>query len=270
MNRLEGKVAVVVGAARGIGLATAREFLAEGATVYSCDIRDTAVDVQHPRYSHRIVDATNETEMQALVDSVLAAENRIDILFCNVGIHLGKEVTETSVDEFDHLLAVNMKSAFLACRAVLPSMLARRAGNIVITSSNGGIIGRPGDPVYNASKHALVGFAKSLAVAYADRGIRVNTVNPGIIDTDMARGTADELSAAVQKKLVATTPAARIGDPVEVAKTVVFLAGDEARFINGIALAIDGAKSAGVMRADRYSLDFHMSEIRSNGPVTVG
>lgn len=217
-----------------------------------------------PAYTHRALDATDEDDIRQFIAAVLAETGRIDILFCNVGIHLVKDITDTSVEEFNDVFATNVKSAFLACRAVDPSMLEHRRGSIIITSSNGGLMGRPTDPIYNASKHALVGLTKSLSVAYARHGIRVNAINPGAIDTDMLRGPVTEPSDEFWKKVTASTPAARVGAATEVAKTVVFLASDEARFINGVALPIDGAKSAGTMPEDRYSLNFDLSEAPSS------
>ncbi|MFJ8917329.1 SDR family NAD(P)-dependent oxidoreductase [Amycolatopsis sp. NPDC102389] len=258
MGRLAGKVAVVFGGARGIGLATVKEFVAEGATVFSSDVREPAETVEGAR--HSLVDATDEGQVDAFVRGVVAETGRVDVLFNNVGIHLGKPLADTTLAEFDNIFALNVRAAFLGTRAVLPHMIANKAGSIVTTSSNGGVMGRPGDPVYNATKHALVGMTKSIAVAHAHQGIRANTINPGAIDTDMLRGTlaSPEDFEARQHQLTASTPAARVGEAWEVAKAVVFLASDESRFVNGVALPIDGAKAAGAMPGDRYSLDFEL------------
>jgi NAD(P)-dependent dehydrogenase (short-subunit alcohol dehydrogenase family) len=260
MGRLADKVAVVFGGARGIGLATVKEFLAEGATVFASDIREPAQKLAFVNYTHTIVDATDETQVGELVLDVLTRAGRIDVLVNNVGIHLGKPLADTTLAEFDNIFALNVRAAFLGTRAVLPHMIERKAGSIITTSSNGGLMGRPGDPVYNATKHALVGMMKSIAVAHAHQGIRANTVNPGAIDTDMLRGTlaSPEEFETKHHQLVASTPAARIGEAWEVAKAVVFLASDESRFISGIALPIDGAKAAGAMPGNRYSLDFEL------------
>ena len=258
MGRLAGKVAVVFGGARGIGLATVKEFVAEGATVFSSDIREPAEAVEGAR--HSLVDATDEGQVDEFVRGVVAETGRVDVLFNNVGIHLGKPLVDTTLAEFDNIFALNVRAAFLGTRAVLPHMIANKAGSIVTTSSNGGVMGRPGDPVYNATKHALVGLTKSIAVAHAHQGIRANTVNPGAIDTDMLRGTLaspDDFEAK-QHQLTASTPAARVGEAWEVAKAVVFLASDESRFVNGVALPVDGAKAAGAMPGNRYSLDFEL------------
>lgn len=226
--------------------------------MHASDIREPAERIDG--YQHSIVDATDESQVDAFVRGVIAERGRIDVLFNNVGIHLGKPLADTTLAEFDHIFALNVRAAFLGTRAVLPHMIEWKAGSIVTTSSNGGVMGRPGDPVYNATKHALVGMMKSIAVAHAHQGIRANTVSPGAIDTDMLRGTlasADEFEAK-QHQLVASTPAARVGEAWEVAKAVVFLASDESRFVNGAVLPIDGAKAAGAMPGNRYSLDFEL------------
>ncbi|WP_037600684.1 SDR family NAD(P)-dependent oxidoreductase [Streptacidiphilus rugosus] len=262
MNRLKNKVVVVFGGARGIGAATARECVAEGAQVYSCDIREIDDPELSAQCSHSIVDATNEHQVAAFVASVVAETGRVDVLFSNVGIHLGKPLADATVEDFNSVFSLNVRSTFLAVREVLPHMIRGGGGSIVINSSNGGLMGRPADPVYNASKHALVGLAKSIAVAHAHQGIRANTVNPGGIMTDMLLGTvenADQVASDdLQRRFSASTPAARVGQPWEVAKAVVFLASDESRFVNGIALAVDGAKAAGAMPANRYALDFEL------------
>ncbi|WP_170220774.1 SDR family NAD(P)-dependent oxidoreductase [Amycolatopsis cihanbeyliensis] len=263
MGRLQDKIVVVFGGARGIGLATVREMLAEGAVVYSADVREPAEELAlagSAHYNTVVLDATDEEQVNRFVEDVVDARGRIDVLFNNVGIHLGKPLAETTLEEFDEVFALNVRTAFLGTRAVLPHMIGRRGGSIITTSSNGGVMGRPGDPVYNASKHALVGLMRSVAVAHAQQGIRANTVNPGAIDTDMLRGTlsSPEEFESRRHRLVASTPAARVGEAWEVAKAVVFLACDESRFVNGVSLPVDGAKSAGAMPSERYSLDFEL------------
>ncbi len=259
MPRLEGKVAVVFGAARGIGREIVRQFVAEGAFVHASDLLPLEPG-NEPESSLRsaIVDASDPGAVTVFLDAVMAHSGHVDILVNNAGIHLPKSVVDTTPEEFDRIFAVNVKPAYLACRYLLPSMLAQGRGSIINTSSNGGVMGRPGDPLYNASKHAVVGLTKSLAVAYAQQGIRVNAVCPGAIDTPMLRasvsgfGTPEEMV----RQFVANTPMARVAHASEVAAAVVFLASDESPFINGVALPIDGAKSAGQLTPDRYRTDF--------------
>jgi NAD(P)-dependent dehydrogenase (short-subunit alcohol dehydrogenase family) len=259
MPRLEGKVAVVFGAARGIGREIVRQFVAEGAFVHAADLLPLEPGTE-PESSLRsaIVDASDPEPVAAFLDSVMAHSGYVDVLVNNAGIHLPKSVVESTPEEFDRIFAVNVKPAYLACRYLLPSMLERGRGSIINTSSNGGIMGRPADPLYNASKHAIIGLTKSLAVAYAQQGIRVNAVCPGAIDTPMLRASVSGSVSPedVVRRAVASAPMARVAHASEVAAAVVFLASDESPFINGVALPIDGAKSAGQLTADRYRTDF--------------
>lgn len=262
MPRLEGKVAVVFGAARGIGREIVRQFVAEGASVYAADLLpleagsepvDSLVAVQ--------LDASDPIAVATFLNDVLAAAGHVDVLVNNAGIHLGRSVIDTTPEEFDRIFRVNVKPAYLACRHLLPGMIARGRGSIINMSSNGGVIGRPGDPIYNASKHAVVGLTKSLAVAHGQQGIRVNALCPGAIDTPMLRSTipADAPFVDMIPQFVATTPMARVARTSEVAAAAVFLASDESPFINGVALPIDGGKAAGVLSNDRYRLDFDLT-----------
>lgn len=262
MNRLLGKSAVVFGGAQGIGRAIVAAFVAEGATVYASDIKAIEPgEEKAEQLQTAIVDAADPAQVAAYVAGVLASAGHIDILVNNVGIHLPKSILEAEPEDFDRVFNVNVKTAYLACRALVPHMLERRRGSIINLSSNGGVIGRPADPLYNASKHAVLGLTKSLAVAYAQHGLRINAVCPGAVDTAMLRGGITD-QAEYERRIpsfVASTPAARVAQTSEVAAAVVFLASDESPAINGIALPIDGAKSSGVMSGDRYRLDFDLN-----------
>jgi NAD(P)-dependent dehydrogenase (short-subunit alcohol dehydrogenase family) len=260
--RLEGKVAVVIGGARGIGREIVRQFVAEGAYVHAADLRPLEPGSESPsRLASAQLDASDPAAVAAFLDGVLAASGYVDVLVNNAGIHLGASVIDTTPEDFDRIFNVNVKPAYLACRHLLPGMLARGRGSIINMSSNGGVMGRPSDPIYNASKHAVVGLTKSLAVAYGQQGIRVNAICPGAIDTPMLRGTipADAPLAEMTHRFIANTPMARIAKTSEVAAAAVFLASDESPFINGVALPIDGGKSAGVLTADRYRMDFDLT-----------
>lgn len=262
MNRLLGKHAVVFGGAQGIGRAIVASFVAEGATVYASDIKPIEPgDEPAERLRTATVDASDAAQVAAYVDGVLAETGHVDILVNNVGIHLPRSVIDAEPDDFDRVFNVNVKTVYLACRALVPHMLERRRGSIINLSSNGGVIGRPADPLYNASKHAVIGLTKSMAVAYAQHGLRVNAVCPGAVDTAMLRGGITDQAEYEQRipAFVASTPAARVAHTSEVAAAVVFLASDESPAINGIALPIDGAKSSGVMTSDRYRLDFDLN-----------
>lgn len=262
MHRLTGKVAVVFGAARGIGREIVRQFVAEGACVYAADLlpledgsesASSLVSVQ--------LDASDPDAVARFLDGIMATAGQVDVLVNNAGIHLGRSVMDTTPEEFDRIFQVNVKPAYLACRHLLPGMITRGRGSIINMSSNGGVIGRPDDPIYNASKHAVVGLTKSLAVAYGQQGIRINAICPGAIDTPMLRSTVplDAPFAETIPRFVANTPMARVARTSEVAAAAVFLASDESPFINGVALPIDGGKSAGVLPAHRYRLDFDLT-----------
>jgi NAD(P)-dependent dehydrogenase (short-subunit alcohol dehydrogenase family) len=270
-GRLKEKIVVVLGGARGIGFASAQACIREGALVAIGDVRPMGeAPGAEGRFLFEEVDATNAQQVDAFIGSVIEGHGGVDVLFNNVGRNLPKSVLEVEPEEFDDLFRVNVRSAYLGCRAVLPHMLERRAGSIINMSSNGGIMGRPADPVYNATKHAIVGLTRSLAVAYAHLGIRVNAICPGPIDTPMLRelATSDEDFRERLPLFVATTPAARMGQADEVAQSVVFLAGDESRFITGATLPVDGGKAAGVMPIDRYRTDLALFGERSDGTST--
>lgn len=258
MPRLAEKIAVVIGAARGIGQQVVNQFVAEGATVYAADLLPMeSTDMVHATQ----LDATDQAALRAFLDNALAGTGYVDILVNNAGIHLPKSILDTTPEDFDRVFGVNIKPMFLACKHVLPSMLARGRGSIVNTSSNGGIMGRPGDPIYNASKHAIIGLTKSLAVAYAQQGVRVNAVCPGAIDTPMLRASVPGAGPYEEMipKFVSNTPAARVAHASEVASAILFLASDESPFITGVALPIDGGKSAGQLTPDRYRTDFTLN-----------
>lgn len=260
MSRLEGKVAVVTGGARGIGRAIVSAFAAEGAVVHVADLVPLEPGTEAPgSVAAAQVDVSDSEQVRRFLDEVLASAGQIDILVNNVGIHLPASVIEATPEDFDRVFAVNVRSAYLTCHFLLPQMVERGVGSIVNVSSNGGLIGRPEDPLYNATKHALVGLTKSLAVAHAQQGIRVNAVCPGPVDTAIMRGamSAEEFAERTPG-LVASTPAARIAAAEEVATAVLFLASDESPAITGAALPVDGGKSAGVLTADRYRTDIRV------------
>ena len=261
--RLRNKVAVITGGASGIGLATARVFAREGAKVAIGDIVDAAPSIKGITASGgdafaQVIDVTRSGQIDSLIDAAVDRWGGLDIMFNNAGVGLPKPITEVSEAEFDRIFAVNVKGVYLGCKAALPFLLRRRAGSIINMSSNGGLIGRPADPVYCATKHAVMGLTKSLALNYAHLNIRVNALCPGPINTPMlwAGATGEEQRRAKLSQVLASCPAARYASADEVAAAALFLASDESAFINGIGLAIDGAKAAGIMPLDRYRLDF--------------
>ncbi len=254
MGKLQDKVAVVVGGARGIGLATAKLMMLEGAVVTIADILEPGEDTGA---SFHGLDASDVGAVDELADLVLRQHGRIDVLYNNLGIHYSAQIPDSDPEEFDRVMRINVKSHYLTSRAFLPAMIGQESGSMVFMSSHGGIAGRPTDPVYNASKHAVTGLMRSIAVAYAHLGIRANAVAPGAVDTPMLRAAlpnsqnVDDLMGA----LTANIPLARIAQPEEVASVVVFLASEEASYVTGHVIPVDGGRMAGVMPGNRYRTD---------------
>jgi NAD(P)-dependent dehydrogenase (short-subunit alcohol dehydrogenase family) len=261
-GRLAGKTAIIVGASRGIGRASVEAFLAEGAYVIGCDHQDAAPLERQEQYRHESIDARDGDDVERVLSQIVTDISRVNVLYYNVGGYVSKPIADSTNDDFDRLFALNLRSAFIAIRAVLPTMIEQGSGSILCTSSNGGVMGRPADPLYNATKHGIVGLVRSIAVAHAHQGVRANAIAPGAIETDLLRTLVPEghhlSDPDITRAIVASTPAARIGRAEEVAATAVFLASDEARFINGITVPIDGAKSAGALPTARYRLDFEL------------
>jgi NAD(P)-dependent dehydrogenase (short-subunit alcohol dehydrogenase family) len=272
--RLAGKVAIVTGGARGIGRAAVELFVREGARVAVADIHDGSETVDAANAAkadavawpvgeavYRRTDVTEEEDFAELLRETAERWDGIDVVFNNAGIALSRPIADTTVEDFERVMAVNVRSVFLGCKLSLPYLLERGRGSVVNMSSNGGLIGRTGDPVYNASKHAVMGLTKSLALTYASHNIRYNAVCPGPIDTPMIWGDAKTAAEREERlpAVLASCPMARAGSPDEVAQAALFLASDESSFITGAGLPVDGGKAAGAMTPDRYRLDFDLN-----------
>jgi NAD(P)-dependent dehydrogenase (short-subunit alcohol dehydrogenase family) len=231
--RLEGKIAVVTGAASGIGRATADLFAEEGATVYATDVDardggDRIIPVRH--------DASAEAEWQDLLRRIEAEQGRLDILVNNAGI-VGTydTITTVSMSDYHRLIAVNQTGFFLGMRFAIPLMQRGGKGSIVNVSSIWGLIGAVGVAPYQASKGAVTTLTKNAALTYAP-AIRANSVHPGAILTKII----EKQDAAMNRQLIADTPLARMADPREVTYSILFLASDESAFVTGAELVIDG------------------------------
>ena len=242
--RLKDKVAIVTGAARGIGLGIARALAREGARVAVCDIRAELLDeaVAEIEASQCQVlgfqmDVTRVEQIQQVVDSVLGQWGSIDILVNNAGIYEVLPFEEISEAQWDRLLAVNLKGAFLCCQAIVPHMKRQGSGRVVnIASSAGKTGGVLAGAHYSVSKAGLICLAKQLARELGPHGITVNAIAPGRIDTPMIQTVSKEENEAFVQK----TPLGRLGTPEDVANAVVFLASDEASFITGEILDVNG------------------------------
>ncbi len=238
MARLKDKVAIITGGARGIGRATAELFAREGAQVYVTDVKAPEPPYEDPAIHFSVMDVASEQGWSDLVDGIVARHGAVDILVNNAGIGGSQlALADENMADWDRVIAVNQTGVFLGMRAVLPGMRAKKAGSIINFSSIWGIAAVPGAAAYHATKAAVRHLSKHAAVTYAIDNIRVNSVHPGIIATPMVLDDqADETSAAV----VAATPLGRMGQPIELANGVLFLASDESSFVTGTELVIDG------------------------------
>jgi 3-oxoacyl-[acyl-carrier protein] reductase len=238
----ENKVAIVTGASRGIGRAIAQELARRGALVVAA-ARGTnaqaAVDeivAAGGRAEAAAAEMTDTASLEALVSGVVARHGRIDVLVSNAGITRDQLMLRMKRADWDEVIGTNLSAAFTLCQAVLKPMIRQRSGRIVAISSVVGQSGNAGQANYAASKAGLIGFCKSLAKEVASRNITVNVVAPGLIDTDMTRA----LTADTQKDWAAQIPLGRPGTPADVAAAVCFLASDEASYITGQVLAVNG------------------------------
>jgi len=241
-NRLQGKVAIVTGSARGIGAAVAALFADEGAQVVGLDLefarRSAAgiVDVT--------ADVTRPEQVASAVASTLDRFGRVDVLINNAGANVFAAPLELPDSEWDRCLELDLKAAWTVAKAVLPSMLSQGAGSIVNIASVHGHKIIPGCFPYPVAKHGLIGLTRALAIEYAPRGVRVNSISPGLILTSQTEAwlAAQPDPEAARRRQAELIPCQRIGTPGEVAYTALFLASDKARFINAADIAIDGGR----------------------------
>lgn len=241
--RLQNKIAIVTGAASGIGAATARLFAEHGAQVIGIDRNRSAVAGE--RLQHHVVDVTDVDAIAAAIGQVLATHGRIDALVNNAGADVFSEPLALADADWERCLDLNLKGAWNMARAVLPAMLAQGAGSIVNIASVHGHKIIPGAFPYPVAKHGLIGLTRSLGIEYAARGIRVNSISPGLILVPRIEAwfAAQPDPEAKRREQTELLPCKRIGTPEEVAYTALFLASDEARFINAADILIDGGRS---------------------------
>jgi len=251
--RLSGRTAIVTGAGAGIGRATAELFAAEGARVVVAEINGEAADsagISIRAAGGQVLvicaDVSSSRDAEGVVQQTLEKWGTVDILVNNAGVELKRPVEETSEEDWDRILSVNLKSAFLMSKYVIPVMKRVRRGAIVNNSSVGYFIAAVNSAAYGASKAGMMALTRCTALELAPWGIRVNAVCPGVIDTQMnernlARAADPE---AMRRSWYEITPLGKLGTPADVAKAVLFLASEDAAFITGTPLIIDGGRTA--------------------------
>ena len=258
LGRLKGKVAIITGANSGIGRATARLFGREGAKVLCCDIQETI----SPRIDQLIkdkeggqavfanVDVTKQEDLDRMVKTALDSFGDVDILYNNAGAGIRKKLHEHTDEEWNFVLNTNLNAMFRGARAVLPHFIQKKSGNIVTTASTFGLLASPEYPGYCATKAAIVNLTREMALDYGPLGIRVNCICPGAIETPRFRGfpprpTLGEGMTDEQRKTMGGSNKAllRMGRPEEIAYGVLFLVSEEASFVTGHALVVDGGQT---------------------------
>lgn len=242
MGQFDGRIAIVTGASRGIGRGVAEELARRGALVVAAARDDHAREVSDAiaaeggRAEAATADMTDADAIGRLVGDTVARHGRIDILVSNAGIARDQLMLRMKRADWDEVIATNLTAAFLLCQAALKPMIKQRAGRIIAISSIVGQVGNAGQANYAASKAGLIGFCKSLAKEVASRQVTVNVVAPGLVETDMTRA----LAAGPVRDWAAQIPMGRAGTPADVAAAVCFLASDEAAYITGQVLHVNG------------------------------
>lgn len=242
-GRFDGRGVIVTGVASGLGSALAQEFAAEGANVLGCDVNDEAgTEVMRDIGIYRHTDVSIEAEVAALVGDAVERWGRLDVMVNNAAIQVEQELATTTEEQLDRVLAVNLKGPFFGCKHAVRVMLDSGGGAIVNVSSVVALAGDPMLAAYGAAKGGVLAITKSAAVKYGRDGIRCNAVCPGDIQTPLVEAyfAAAEDPAALRAQAEAEYPLGRIGQPREVARAVLFLASDDASFVTGEALVVDG------------------------------
>jgi len=250
MGRLDGKVALISGGARGQGATEARMMAREGAKIVFGDILDEAgrqveadirADGGEATYVH--LNVTSEADWQAAVETAERTYGKLNVLVNNAGILIRSSIEETTEDDFDRIMAVNVKGVFMGTKHAIPAMRRAGGGSIINISSTAGLVGSPGETAaYSATKGAVRLFTKSTAVQHAKDQIRCNSVHPGPIETDMIRDVIEDKERWDER--LRRLPMKRVGKPEDIAYGVIYLASDESSFVTGSELVIDGGTTA--------------------------
>ncbi|MFQ5623862.1 MAG: SDR family oxidoreductase [Paracoccaceae bacterium] len=245
--RLAGKTAIVTGAASGFGAGIARKFISEGARVMIADINGEAAEAVAAELGEnalaQVVDISRADSVNAMAQDAIAAFERLDILVNNAGVtHLPKPLEDVSEEDFDRVLAVNVKSVYLTARALVPHFKANGSGAILNIASTAGVSPRPRLNWYNASKGWMITATRTMAVELAPAGIRVNALNPVAGETPLLKSFMGEDTPAVRAKFLATIPLGRFSTPQDIANAACFLCSDEASMITGVAMEVDGGR----------------------------
>ena len=251
MGRLDGKAAIITGGEGSIGMATARAFVAEGASVFLAGIAEPELKSGAAELGGNaawaVTDVTDSGRVKAAVDAALDRFGRLDVVVANAGVSGAiAPIADYPEDAFDRTLAVHVRGAFLLCKHAVPHLAA--GASVIITSSVVGLMGAPNIAGYSTAKHAQVGLMRTLAAELAPRGIRVNTIHPGPVDNEfqhgievMATGADRDKAATIFNQMI---PLARHAAPTEIARAMVYLASDDSSFMTGATLAVDGGMSS--------------------------
>ena len=254
MARLDGKVAIITGGSGGIGKAAGRLFVKEGAKVLLVDLAEEPLkqavqDIGGDAVSYAVANVADPAQSQQYIQTAVERYGGVDILLANAGVEgVVKPITDYPIEEFDKVIAVNVRGVWLSLKYVMPEMEKRGGGSIVITSSVAGVRGTADVSAYITSKHAVVGLMRTAALEGAKKKIRVNTVNPGPTETRMMRsleaGFAPEAPAQAKEGFAMGLPLHRYGAPEEVSQLMLFLASDESSYCTGGVYMVDGGMSA--------------------------